>query len=70
MLGLLGFIEAKEGSVDDFVFVDQGGAGETFALVSVVGTVAHRRELPFFGSGDFCHECVCAGAMACGAAGA
>jgi len=39
---------------DDFVFVDQGGAGKGFALVTVVGAVAQGRELALFGGGDFC----------------
>jgi len=44
-LGLLGFIQAEKGGVDDFVFVDQGRASQRFASVTVVGAVADRWEL-------------------------
>jgi len=47
-------VQAEKGGVDDFVFVDQGGAGKGFALVTVVGAVAQGRELALFGGGDFC----------------
>ena len=56
MLGLLGFVQAEEGGVDDLVFVDQGGAGEGFGLVTVVGAVADGGELAFFGGEDFGEE--------------
>src|ERR1035438_2597459 len=55
-LGLFGFVQAEEGGVDDFVFVDQCGAGKGFALVAVVGAVADGGELALLGGEDFGQE--------------
>src|ERR1035441_645955 len=55
-LGLFGFVQAEEGGVDDFVFVDQCGAGKDFALVAVVGAVADGGELALLGGEDFGQE--------------
>src|ERR1035441_2721248 len=55
-LGLFGFVQAEKGGVDDFVFVDQCGAGKGFALVAVVGAVADGGELALLGGEDFGQE--------------
>ena len=39
-LGLVDFIQVEEGGMDDFVFVDQSGAGQGFACEPVVGAVS------------------------------
>ena len=39
VLGLLISLQAEEGRVNDFVFVDQRRAGEVFSFETMVGTV-------------------------------
>ena len=53
---MLSFVQAEEDGVDDFVFVDQGRAGQNFAFELMLGGVANGGEMALFGSRDFVQE--------------
>ena len=52
----MSFVQAEEGGVDDFVFMDQSGAGQGFAFETVIVAVANGGELALFGRRDFVQE--------------